>query len=1218
MHKNCAVVLIALSLLCFQAFAQTSQLSGTVLDPSGAVVANAELRLENKERGIVRESKTDATGTYTFPQLQPGTYSLAAKAQGFNDVIVNNVVLEVGKPATLTVTFERVGGTNTVVSVSAEGTQVNTTDASVGNVIGTTAILELPSFARNIAGLLAFQPGVTAPRSEGSLSRPTQNSDDRNGAVNGGRADQANVTLDGMDVNQQGNRNSFTSVLRTTLDSTQEFRSTTSGATAELGRSSGAQIQLVTRSGTNSLSGAVYWYHRNTIMAANSFLNNAAGVKRPALLINIPGGRLGGAIVKNKLFYFLNFETRRDASSENSPVRLVPSMALRQGIITYRDSARNIQTVGPEQLRSLDPAGLGVNQAALRVLQSYKAPNDFSAGDGLNIQGYRFTFPVQSKQDTYISKFDYNLGSRHQFYWRGNLQNDRSTGAPQFDGQPPNSVSLTNAKGYVIGHTATLSPTLISTFRYGLTRQSFEDSGVRTTPWTEFRGFSPINGVTRGISRTIPVHQITQDFSWTKGSHDIRVGGVMRWITNGSINFNRAFSSGITNVSWLQGVGSNLRPANLAATDVNLYGTAAVALLGIVSQVTSRYNYNVDGSLLAQGQPVVRSFKNEEYEWYISDSWRLKKNMTLTLGVRHSLMPSPYEANGNQLSTNIPLGQWFDARQGLADRGLSQTGVGAISYIPANSPAGRPLYPFHKNNFAPRAALAYSPNADGKLGKFLFGGPGKTSIRAGWGMYYDIIGQPLTVSYDGVAFGLATDLVNPSGVQTAQSAPRFTSFDSIPPSLLQPAPPGQFPATPPNNAAITSTIDDNLQMPYVMRQNFSIGREFKDGLYIEVGYVGSLSRKNLIQRDLAMPTNPTDPASGQTYFEAATQMALSARANQSVNNLAPLPFFENFYRTWAGSGRTATQNIYNYFRNNVDPNDFITTLYDIDMTCNNTSRPCSAQGRNLQFNPQFSALAAWSSLGTASYHAFQATARKRFSASLLLDFNYTWSKSIDLGSRAEATGNFPTGSFLINSFNPKQRRGVSDYDQRHIYNAFMYYELPFGTGKRFGSSSGRLMNALIGGWSFAPTWQMSTELPTDVFATGVWPTNWNITSRATPIGGVQRPVETLTKNSGPPNVFANPQAAAASFDYSLPGQSGVRNAIRMDGTFNINLAIAKRFIMPWSEKHKVQLRFETYNLLNNVRFRDPSIDISAGPTFGRYTLLLNSPREVQVAFRYDF
>jgi hypothetical protein len=1184
---------------------QFTQLSGTVADPSGALVPNAIIRIEDVLRGISREVKSDNEGLYRFAQVQPGTYKLTAQAEGFNDLVIGALTLEVARPATQNLVFERVGAVSTTVSVSAEGTQVNTTDATIGNVVNNTAILELPSFARNLTGLLAFQPGVT-------FIENVNAGDDRSGAVNGGKSDQSNITLDGMDVNSQSTRASYFSVLRPTLDSTQEFRATTSGASAEFGRSSGAQIQLVTRSGTNEFHGAAYWYHRNTVTAANTFFNNASNVKRPPLLINIPGGRLGGPIIKNKLFFFANFETRRDASNVNV-LRTVPSDLMRQGILQYNDRNGQVRQIGPAGIRALDPAGIGVSQNVLRVLQAYPAANDFSAGDGLNRVGHRFSAPINSRENTYITRWDFTPNARHTFFFRGNLQNDSENDAPQFHGQAPASVILENAKGFAIGHTAVLSPNLISTFNYGLTRRSTERTGQLTAPFVTFRFIDDPSATSTLAGRTIPVHQIRQDFAWNKGKHDVRIGGTLRWIDNRSFNNTNSFTYGTTNINWIRGAGEELLPADLLPSETQQYGIAAAIAMGLVSEVTSTYNFDLTGNALPQGAIIRRNFKNEEYEWYINDSWKLRRNLTLNLGVRHSLMPAPYEADGFQLSTNQPLGAWFDKRQGLADQGLSQAGAGSISYILASSAQGRPIYPFRKGNFAPRASIAYSPDANDSLTRFLFGAPGKTSIRAGWGLFYDLIGQPLAAIYETNAFGFRQQFTNPANQQTVLNVPRYTSFNGVPASLVRPAPRGAFPATPDSDFTVTGTIDDALQMPYVMRQNFSVGREFKDGLFIEVGYVGSLSRKSLVQRDVSFPTNLKDPASGQDYFNAASQMTLHRRAGGTAANIAPIPFFERMYANFAGGGRTATQNIFQQVYRFYNQNDFLSVLSDIDHFC---SPQCGALGPNAQFNDQFSALSALSSLGGGSYHAMQATVRKRW-RDMTADFNWTWSKSIDMGSRAEEAGIF--NSAWINPLRPNQFRAVSDYDQRHIYSSFVVWDLPFGKSKRFASGVNTLLDGFIGGWTVAPTFLMGTELPRNVTASGVWPTNWQVGSRAVPKdGGIPAPIPTRTKNTGaPPNVFANPAAARLYWDYSLPGESGGRNQLRQDGTFNINLALSKRIRMPFAEGHSIQIRAEAYNLSNAVRFIDPNVNITSTAAFGRYQQQANSPRQMQFAFRYD-
>lgn len=1201
----------AVCLLAMALFGQgSSSLNGTVSDPQGAVVPNAKIVLENTERGLSREVESDSNGRYTLAQVPPGRYKVTAKAPGFSDVAVSNVTLAVNQPSTLDIRFEKVGSVTETISVSAEGTQINTTDASVGNAIGTKPILQLPLFARNLASLLAFQPGVTSFAEVSGTPL-----DDRSGAVNGGKSDQSNITMDGVDVNQQSARTAFTSVLRATLDSTQEFRTTTSGATADQGRSSGAQVALVTRSGTNELHGSLYHVHRNTITAANTFFNNASSVKRAPLLINIPGGRIGGPIQKNKAFYMFNYEGRRDASSANVS-RTVPSMLMRQGSIQYLNNARQVVTIGPAELRAIDPAGIGPNAAALQLLQSFPEPNDFALGDGLNIVGYRFSAPIRGKQDTYIAKFDYVLDEKHSFFWRGNMQNDRDQSTPQFPGLPPNSVNLTNAKGHVIGHTALIKPNFVSSFRYGLTRQSFENTGVQTASAISFRNISDRFGLTRGVSRQLPVHHITQDFNWTKGSHDVKFGGSLKWIENRSRNYNNSFNAATTNVSWLRGTGSDLQPADLLPANRTAYGDAAMAVLGIVSQVTARFNFNVDGQLIPTGSPVRRDFRNEEYEMYVQDSWRVKRNLTVTAGLRYSLMPPIYEANGQQLSTNIPIGDWFNTRGGLAAQGKSQAEAGLISYVTHQN--GRPIYPYYKGLFAPRFSLAWSPGADSGFLKWLTGGPGKSTVRAGWNWYYDAIGQPLTFTYDANAFGLATGATNPSGQQTSLTAPRFTGLTNFPAALVPAAPRGGFPATPPASGAgsfaITNSIDDKLKMPYVMRMNFSLGREFKGGLFIEGSYVSSLSRRSIINRDLAMPTNLIDPASKQSYFQAASYLALALRNNVPVGALQAQPFFENFFRNLATGSRTATQSFYqDYVR--FYPNDFTSALADGDQFCD----PSCGISKNQMMNAQFSALSAWSSIGSGNYHAMQWVVRKRFSNDLTVDFNYSFAKSIDLASRAENAGSF--AGFLVNSWEPRQRRAVSDYDQRHVYNAYAIWELPFGKGKRWGSSANPVLRQIIGGWQLAPTWQQSTELPTSVGTGRNWPTNWNITSLATPNRTPPAPTKTgqMLGLDGrvAAGLYSSPQAAFDSWSFTLPGQTGSRNTTRVDGVFSINLGVGKRFEMPW-ENHSLQFRWETFNLTNTNRFNGVNLDLGTVGAFGRYTSSLSSPRQMQFLLRYEF
>jgi len=1215
--KKLLISIVLLLSIHVALFAQAAtQVSGVVTDPTGAVIPGATIELENLGTALKRTAKSDSDGNYSFLQVMPGQYKMTATMTGFRTTTIGDVRLLVNNPATVNIRME-VGQISESVSVSAEAVQVNTTDASIGNAIGTKPILQLPLNARNIVALLAGQPGVVFT-TEGDT-------DSRNGAVNGGKSDQANVTLDGVDVNDQMDRNAFTSVLRVTLDSVQEFRVTTLSANADSGRTSGAQVVMVTRGGTNDLHGALYEYHRNTLTTANSFFNNASGVLQPKLIRNIFGASAGGPLKKNRLFLFGNYEGRRDAR-DGSAVRTVPSMDMRQGILHYQRKDGSLAAVTPADLASkLDPRG--ANQAALKVMQTYPVPNDTTQGDNMNLVGFRFKAPTPLRWNNYVARLDYSVdeGGRHTLFLRGNLQNDHESGMPQFPSQQPNSITLRNNKGLATGLTSILRPNFLSNFRYGITRQGWETTGIANFSAVSLRGLSDSVGLSRGFAAAIPVHTFAEDLNWTKGAHNIQFGGVARIIRNRRNNLQNSFSSASANASWLVGSGSELNTpwADMASASLLLFRYAAADVMGLVTQGNAQYNYRVDGSVIGEGKPVLRNFAAEEYEMYVQDTWKVSRALTVTAGLRYSLMPPIYEANGQQLSPNVRVGDWFNLRGALAQQGKSQMEAGRISFIPSNGPGGRPLYDFHKKNFAPRLALAYSPQGASGLSKFFFGGPGKTSIRAGWGMYYDLFGSSLMRSYDATAFGLSSALTNPSAVLSVNTTPRFTAIDQIPKEILLPAPPTTYPAVYPDSFAITNGLDDTLVPPYSMSANFSIGREFRDGWFVQGSYVGRFSRRSLVRRDAAMPTNLKDPKSGMDYFQAATILAQQVVAEVPVANVQKVPFWENLYSKAATSSQTATQVAYSRFAANQW--DWTYALYQLDTPaggCVSRNR-CSDLGAYAFFSPQYSWLSVFSSIAGGNYHGAQLSVRKRFSNGDSVDVNYTFSKSIDLRSSTERPA---TGTGVIwNPWLPGLMKGVSDYDNTHLFNMLGVYSLPFGKGQRYASGAGGLLNALIGGWQLSGMWRWSSGFAISVYETGVWPTNWNNNNWAQ--WNLKKFERKQTKNApsiagqGGANMFPNPQAALDAFDYVMPGQIGMRNGIRGDGIFNIDTNLAKRFVMPYLDgKHSIQFRWETFNLTNTAKFDvgTASLDISSGGTFGKYGDQLTSPRVMQFGLRYEF
>jgi hypothetical protein len=498
--------------------------------------------------------------------VRPGTYSLTITAAGFATVKQSGVQLLVATPRTDDIKLQLASASTTVEVVAASQT-INTTDATLGSAFNSTLLEALPAEGRDPYGILSAQPGVVtiADRDQVDL-----NQDSRGGAVNGARSDQSNLTLDGVDNNDQLKGFAFTGALRATLDSIEEFRVTTTNAGADQGRSSGAQVSLVTKSGTNDIHGTAYEYYRPKNLVANDYFNkhselqNGEPNKPPSLLRNTFGGSFGGAIKKDRLFYFLAYEGQR--TRENSQVtREVPSTLLREGIIEYQCADPTQCPGGTQQIQGVDPTGLvptnytvnvpaglnalgapqiasmdpncsgngtcpwgaGIDPNVIATLNQYPQPNSNQLGYGYNFQAFTFSSPAPNKLDTYVAKFDYNLtpSGTQRLFARLGLQNDHFNGVQWFPGQPPSTVRTNNSKGIVTGYTWTISPNKVNNLHYGFIRQGVGDNGSSAQQFVFLRGLATPVSDTRSTNTVVPVHNLTDDFSWTKSRHTLQFGG---------------------------------------------------------------------------------------------------------------------------------------------------------------------------------------------------------------------------------------------------------------------------------------------------------------------------------------------------------------------------------------------------------------------------------------------------------------------------------------------------------------------------------------------------------------------------------------------------------------------------------------------------------------------------------------------------------------------
>ena len=1211
---------------------QTAELSGLVTDSTGGVIPGAAIDILNNENGLGRSIETDAAGRYAFAQLPPGNYSLFATMDPFQPVEIPGVALLVNTSTTRDITFGALEAQREAVTVTASGVQVNTTDASVGNAFGTKPIRQLPLNARNPAGLLSLQAGVTFISADPLDSRNA--GDIRNGAVNGAQSDQSNVTLDGVDVNDQNGGMPFTSVLRNTLDSIQEFRVVTATANADEGRSGGAQVSLVTKSGTNSIHGSLYEYHRNTATAANDFFNNRAGVDRAKLIRNVFGASVGGPIRKDRAFYFANYEGRRDAS-EGGTVRTVPSESMRNGAVKYTDDSGTVRELDEAFIRSsIDPLGIGPGPAALDYFRSYPSPNDSTVGDGLNTAGYRFTASTPLVWNTLISKVDWNVdkNSAHRMFARTNYQRDSIGGLPQFPGKPPRSETKDTSRGFALGYTGLLGGGFVSTLRYGYTSQMLDVSGVQTGSRVSLGDsiIDDLEGLTTPSSSHLPTQTLAQNASLVRGAHSLNFGGVFRSIRNRRLRYGNSFHFAKQAAWALTDAPATFDlPLPAAPANPGTYRETMASVLGLVNFIDSNYNYDIDGSPLPAGDPVWRNFGKEELELYFQDTWRIRPGLTLTAGVRWTLMPPIREVEGMQVSLTPSLDEYIARRIEVAESGRPTREAGALGFVRHDSPEGTPLWRTHKKNFSPRLALAFSPQArEGILGK-LFGGPGRTSVRVGAGLFYNIFGMGMVQMLDRNAFGLTSKVTRQDF--TVANAPRFIGAHDVPPDGVAPPPPGG-PGTPnPRGLGWSQAVDSSLLPPYSINPTVSVAREIPGGFVAEIGYVGRLSRRLLVNDTAgAQIVDFQDPASGQRLYGAFRELEEMARGGWPTRAVEPVGFFENIYSNAATDGLTATQRVYEAVRANSP--DTGTTLYYIDYAC---SPFCSDFGSGAFLNPQFWAIDALRSFGTADYHSMQLSLRKGFSQGFQFDFNYTLSRSVDLvslGSRrseGDRFGQIPSDTYwstfsVINSWDREAQRAVSDFDMRHQANANWVAELPFGRGKPLLADMGPVGETLLGGWQVSGLWRLTSGMPLSVLNGLAWPTCYCYYHFAEPTGPIPQQTNTadarLVSGGTGPNVFSDPATALKSFRQVYPGEIGRRNNLRGHGIYSIDLALGKRFRMP-VDGHSLQFRAEAFNLTNSVRFNaDPweTLSFLFAGGFGNYSRVMVPARVLQFGLRYEF
>jgi hypothetical protein len=778
--------------------AGTGIVLGAVTDPSGAAVPGATVTLTDTATNLERRTVTNDAGRYNFPNVPPGNYNLTISKPGFSVQKIANQTVVVGESRTLDTKLE-MGSSTEVVEVTATNTELQTMNATIGNTVDSSTLSSLPSLGRDVSSFVTMQPGVSPDGSVGGtvvdqanfMLDGGNNSNDMDGSggvynpsfgddPSGGLFSNVNNPISGIIAGIAGNQPS--GVMPTPIDSVEEFKVATSNQTADFNASSGMQVSIVTKRGSNAWHGTAYEYYLDNTMSANTWQNNQSDTPVPDWHRSWFGGAVGGPLIPKdilggKTYLFLNYQGARFPLKETFD-RLVPGPDMREGIL------HDPLTGATYNLNTLDPRGIGVNSYVQQMWNKYMPmPTPGTqcgpfAGQGfcdnVNTFDFRANLAIPQNDNFGVARLDHDFGAKwhfmssYRYYHLVRATDDQVDIGGFFQGNASGSpVALTSRPQVpwylVVGMTTNVSTNVTNDFRYSFLRNwwawgsagdpaQFSNLAAALEPFGETTGglqtLAPYNVNTQQTRTRFwdgKDHFIRDDVSWLKGRHFFQFGGQYQHNWNyhertdngGGINYYPVYQLGTTT-----GAGTvNMSALGPAFSNATLAREAA-AVLGIVS--VTQQAYTRSGTNLALNAPLTPAFDKSTipyYNVYFGDSWRIKPSLTLNYGLGWTLEMPPVEADGKQVvlvnAQDKPIGaeDYLNARQAAALAG--QVYNPQIGFALIDNVAGHPKYPFDPfyHGFSPRVAVAWNPGFDGGLLGDVFG-IRKTVVRGGYGRIY--------------------------------------------------------------------------------------------------------------------------------------------------------------------------------------------------------------------------------------------------------------------------------------------------------------------------------------------------------------------------------------------------------------------------------------------------------------------------------------------------